>query len=655
VVCAFHGDRTASGSLYTGTDGRWRYRCHACDAAGDAADIIARHTGRPLAQVLADQRGSPPPRSFATPEALAVTLHRYQPEAVYRYQTADGRDHLAVLRLPGKQFRQARWTADGWQSGGVGEPFPLYHQPAMAGDLSSVVVVTEGEKDADALSALGILATTTPMGADAATCQMEKDGKPGKVDWSQLTGRTVILWGDADEPGKRHMARVARCLGRLQPIPAILTVRDEDRRGTKDAADLIALHGEQAARDAIAHAVAQVPEPPVPRFDLRTFADTPTTTIEWVMPGLIAHGMVTLLGGKQGLGKSYVLCDLAARISTGQPLPDGSITASSNVLMLVREDDPGAVLKARLQSAGADPSRVSWSTLADATTGAPLDLAKECAHVAEIIASRSFGVVIVDTFAAFASTGTDANAAQDVRAVLDPIVRAARDTGAAVIVTAHVRKSGVGEGDPMDVIAGSAQMTAGVRIAALLEPGQQEGERWLRVVKCNIGPVNSTGWTFRFASSAVTVNTAIDLPPRLVWQVAGDVYRLADTDRRLGRATIDPEALLNAVLAAVEKRPLTVKDAAHRAWNKIRETMPKVTKVDIIAAVEDLVVDPPTCLEVGKGEKNARLIGLPGTIPELPEDKARRLAKPGMTVDEVTKQYGCRRQVAAAILREIRQ
>ena len=59
-----------------------------------------------------------------------------------------------------------------------------------------------------------------------------------------------------------------------------------------------------------------MPTTPSPlRFDLQTFADTPERQIAWLWPEVIPRGMVSLLGGKQGLGKSYLICDLAARIS----------------------------------------------------------------------------------------------------------------------------------------------------------------------------------------------------------------------------------------------------------------------------------------------------------------------------------------------------
>ena len=55
--------------------------------------------------------------------------------------------------------------------------------------------------------------------------------------------------------------------------------------------------------------------------------------------GVIPRGMLSLIGGKQGLGKSFLVCDIAARISTGRPMPTGVASVPGNVLLLAREDD----------------------------------------------------------------------------------------------------------------------------------------------------------------------------------------------------------------------------------------------------------------------------------------------------------------------------
>jgi putative DNA primase/helicase len=475
VVCGFHDDHNASGSIYLGTDGRSRYKCHSCGVTGDAADIIALSTGRPSGEVFKELNGSAnmarisprkgqenkPQRSFVTVEELANEIYHQKPEAIYHYTDQLGQDILAVMRLPGKQFRQARWTAQGWVSGGIAAPFPLYGQVRLANDPASVVIITEGEKDAGALASIGVVATTSPMGADSMGCPVDNDGKPGKVDWSPLAGRNVVLWGDDDEPGRNHMVRVSRCLAKLNPAPTIRIIHNEDRHGAKDAAQLLIEKGEDLVRVAIDNATQWEETPQPLQFDLMSFADTPQGQVSWLWRDVIPNAMLSLVAGKQGLGKSYMLCDIAARVSTGNAMPDGTMSLPANVLLLAREDDASLVLKPRLESAGADLARIQWSTFSSTATHEPMDLSSHVGLLSETVTTNNIKLIVVDTFSAFAPIGSDANAAQSVRGVLDPLARLARQTGAAVVLVAHLRKSGQGEGEAMDAIAGSAQMTAG--------------------------------------------------------------------------------------------------------------------------------------------------------------------------------------------------
>jgi putative DNA primase/helicase len=58
------------------------------------------------------------------------------------------------------------------------DPRPLYNQPGMA--AASHVVLVEGEKCAQALIAIGVVATTAMHGANAPV---------DKTDWSPLAGK----------------------------------------------------------------------------------------------------------------------------------------------------------------------------------------------------------------------------------------------------------------------------------------------------------------------------------------------------------------------------------------------------------------------------------------------------------------------------------
>jgi hypothetical protein len=110
----------------------------------------------------------------------------------------------------------------------------LYRFPelAAAGDRAPVWVV-EGEKDVDALAALGFVATCNPGGA----------GKWRTEYGEALRGRDIIIVPDADEPGRKHALDVARSLLREAKSVSVLELPD----GAKDVAEFIERTGAKAA------------------------------------------------------------------------------------------------------------------------------------------------------------------------------------------------------------------------------------------------------------------------------------------------------------------------------------------------------------------------------------------------------------------------
>lgn len=71
------------------------------------------------------------------------------------------------LKDENKNFVWERYVNGEWVTGRGGQAPPLYNLPAVikAVESGQVIVVTEGEKDADRITATGITATTNPDGA----------------------------------------------------------------------------------------------------------------------------------------------------------------------------------------------------------------------------------------------------------------------------------------------------------------------------------------------------------------------------------------------------------------------------------------------------------------------------------------------------------
>src|SRR5215218_565959 len=93
---------------------------------------------------------------------------------------------------------------------------------------------------------------------------------------------------------------------------------------------------------------------PAPLVALSQIAPEP---LRWLSPGRLAAGKITILDGDPGLGKSTLLCELAARISRGDPLPgaDSESAAPRGVLLFSAEDDVFDTIRPRIDAAGGDP------------------------------------------------------------------------------------------------------------------------------------------------------------------------------------------------------------------------------------------------------------------------------------------------------------
>ena len=134
-----------------------------------------------------------------------------KPSAQYIYRDKGGRAVLVANRYvkgEGKFFLPYDMLTGRWNAP---ESRPLYRlDELLAANDNRAVIVTEGEKCADALAGLGFVATTTFGGAQAAH----------KTDLAPLKGRNVILWPDKDEPGAKYAEGLAVILHREFGTPS---------------------------------------------------------------------------------------------------------------------------------------------------------------------------------------------------------------------------------------------------------------------------------------------------------------------------------------------------------------------------------------------------------------------------------------------------
>jgi len=178
--------------------------------------------------------------------------------ATYDYRDEHGTLLFQQVRFRPKNFRLRRPRGAGLPGAAIGcsqhnwswklngARLVLYRLPELLdADPTSTVCVCEGEKDADALAKLGLIATTNPMGVG------KWRGDYNKV----LSGRHVVILPDNDKPGREHAERVARGLKDIAASIKIINLPNLAEKG--DVSDWLAAGG---TREQIEALVADAPQ-----------------------------------------------------------------------------------------------------------------------------------------------------------------------------------------------------------------------------------------------------------------------------------------------------------------------------------------------------------------------------------------------------------
>ena len=188
------------------------------------------------------------------------------------------------------------------------------------------------------------------------------------------------------------------------------------------------------------------PERPLVVRYLNSF---PRRNISWLWYPFIPRGMITLIVGDGGVGKSTMTLDIAARMSSGRPLPcfgddDDEDVIKGKTVIFTKEDMFGNVVRPRLEAAGADLRRICSigydNPDAFERFDPVLSLQKLAGQLEQTIDQiGDVKLVIVDPITDF--TG-DVNLFREneVRAMLYPLARLAARFNLAMVLILHLNK-----------------------------------------------------------------------------------------------------------------------------------------------------------------------------------------------------------------------
>ena len=285
--------------------------------------------------------------------------------------------------------------------------------------------------------------------------------------------------------------------------------------------------------------------------------------VEWLWPGRIPRGKVTILDGDPGLGKSVLTMDLAARVTRGLPMPlenrePGQDSEPAAVILLNAEDSLDDTVVPRLMAAGADLDRVlALPTLKDGERERPPCLPEDIPQLRLCIKRMNAALVIIDPLMAYLAGTVKVHHDHDVRRALHPLAMMASETGAAVVVIRHLNK-GAG-GNPLYRGGGSIGIIGAARSGLIVAKDPDNSDRRvLASTKCNLAKL----------PPSLTYALDVDSEGRLRVGWMGDSVHTAESLLAVPMDDEDRDATqeaVNVLRAILETGPVPSDDAKKEA------------------------------------------------------------------------------------------
>jgi RecA-family ATPase len=267
-----------------------------------------------------------------------TTKNGYEHVATYKYTAPDGTVLFEALRyqhklLPrAKKFMYRHWSALGWLNGqGWNTPGVIYRWHEVANRPNETVYHCEGEKDADRLASLGLLATTVP-------------GQHWKEPAANaFRGKDVIVLEDNDNSGRKNVQVAVE-----QLIDLAKSVRVVRLPGLGHQGDVSEWLDAGHSKEELLAECANAPVEGLSEFfNVDGLDDVEVPAQQWSVPGHVPTDQVTLCSGHGAIGKSLLMLQLSVAHVLGKEWL--GLTPTPGPVMFIDAEDSHAVIHKRLK------------------------------------------------------------------------------------------------------------------------------------------------------------------------------------------------------------------------------------------------------------------------------------------------------------------
>jgi AAA domain len=302
-------------------------------------------------------------------------------------------------------------------------------------------------------------------------------------------------------------------------------------------------------------------------LDVGKMATTPPPLVPWLVEPLVARGCLTLLAGREGLGKSMLSMAVAVAMATGQEMAGPFRCTAGRVLVIDAENGHGEIWR-RVRGLGLDSEAVE--NLAIGETLYP-DVLSDLEELADVISKTNPDLVILDSLRSL--WGGKENESDAAGPALDRIQRMARTYDVGVLLLHHASRGGDYRGST--AIGAATEITAVMSRAegdddptrfvirfAKMRPARRPVPMWLRL-SADLGVLElEEAEPFSGADEPVKGRPPVareELSDKMLRALSGRVLRRADLIRAVGRDSKDRTAR-RVVDRLVEKAAIVVSD-----------------------------------------------------------------------------------------------
>ena len=197
--------------------------------------------------------------------------------------------------------------------------------------------------------------------------------------------------------------------------------------------------------------------------------------VDWLWENIVARGFISIFAGRTGMGKSFVTCDFAARLTRGESPAYSTIARSACRVLFISEDPPEFMLGPRLLEMHADQQMIRFMTF---EAMAQFSLSQLDILEAAYQECGNPQLIVIDPPSNFLGK-TDEHKNSELRGVLMGVVAWINRHNVACVMITHLNKA-VGKGlDAVSRVMGSVAWVSTARITMVFEQDPDKPTQFL--------------------------------------------------------------------------------------------------------------------------------------------------------------------------------